>query len=100
MIRYMEVKGYDFFCCDTFSMQTIIIATQEDSNPEDEGYDPEHPYSLNIDMKTRCKILKNFPFEFILLSKFESDSKSGCEKHFSPFFEDKLRETLAEMKCK
>jgi len=67
----MEVQGYDFIFCDYFCMQTIIIATQEDSSPDEEGYDPSHPYKLNIDMKARCKLKKTFVFEVILQAKFE-----------------------------
>ena len=100
LIRYMECEGFGFIFCDYFTMQTIIIATQEDSSPDEEGYDPEHPYKLNIDMKARCKLKKNFVFDVILLAKYESDSKSGCQNFFEPFFEDKLRETLEEFKKK
>lgn len=71
LIRYMEVQGYDFIFCDYFCMQTIIIATQEDSSPDEEGYDPSHPYKLNIDMKARCKLKKTFVLEMILQAKFE-----------------------------
>jgi hypothetical protein len=42
-------------------------------------------------MKSRCKILRNFTFEFILLAKFESEMASGCQKYFAPYIEEKLK---------
>ena len=100
MIRFMELLGKNFIFCDTFSIQTVAICTQHDSHPGEEGYDPEHPYKIELEMKSRCEILKPFMFQRVLLSTFESACKSGCEKFFRPHFERKLKEAFKEYQAK
>ena len=100
MIRFMEVLGKNFIFCDTFSMQNVAICTQMDSHPGEPGYDPDYPFKIEVEIKTRCEIIKPFMFQRVLLSTFESACKNGCKKFFEPHFERKLREAFEELKQK
>jgi hypothetical protein len=62
MIRFMEVLGKNFIFCDTFSMQNVAICTQMDSHPGEPGYDPDYPFKIEVEIKTRCEIIKPFMF--------------------------------------
>ena len=96
----MDLKGKNFIFCDTFSIQTVAICTQIDSVPGEPGYDPKHPYKLELEYKTRCQINEPFMFQRILLSTFEKECKKGCVRFFEPHFERKLRDSFNEFESK
>jgi hypothetical protein len=62
VIRYMQLSGKNYIYCDNFTFDTVMICTQTDSDPSEEGYDPEHPYKCEVDIKLQCHISKQFMF--------------------------------------
>jgi hypothetical protein len=51
VIRYMQLSGKNYIYCDNFTIDTVMICTQSDSDPSEEGYDPAHPYKCEVDIK-------------------------------------------------